>query len=83
MGKKLSTHWSDNSTDYCEIHFSYKEEYAYIKYFTEEGIKYFEETFPNNSLRYVEDAAENWALGYKDLSPEHHTQYTLKFPKTA
>ena len=60
MGKKLSTHWSDNSTDYCEIHFSYKEEYAYIKYFT-----------------------ENWALGYKDLSPEHHTQYTLKFPKTA
>ena len=83
MGKKLSTYWSDNSTDYCEIHFSYKEEYAYIKYFTEEGIKYFEETFPNNSLRYVEDAAENWALGYKDLSPEHHTQYTLKFPKTA
>jgi hypothetical protein len=72
MGKRLSTFWSDNSNDY-------KEEYAYIKYFTEEGTKYFEETFPNNSLRYVEDAAENWALGYKDLSPEHHTQYTLKF----
>ena len=79
MGKRLSTFWSDNSNDYCEIHFDYKEEYAYIKYFTEEGTKYFEETFPNNSLRYVEDAAENWALGYKDLSPEHHTQYTSKF----
>jgi len=79
MGKKLSTYQSDNSEDYCEIHFSYKEEHAYIRYFTEGGIRYFEESFPNKTLRYVEDAAENWALGYKDLSQEHNTEYTLKF----
>ena len=79
MGKRLSTYWSNDSNDYCEIHFDYKEEYAYIKYFTEEGTKYFEETFPRSTLRYVEDAAENWSLGYKDLSPEHQAQYTLKF----
>jgi len=79
MGKKLSTYWSDNSKDYCEIHFDYKEEYAYIKYFTADGIRYFEESYRGKTLRYAEDAAENWSLGYKDLSSEHHTQYTLKF----
>lgn len=83
MGKKLSTYYADNGNGFCEIHFDYKEERAYIKYFTEDGMKYFEETFNDRSLRYVEDAAENWAMGYKDLSPEHSTQYTLKFPKTA
>jgi len=80
MGKKLSTYYSDSSEDYCEVHFDYKEEFAYIKYFTSDGIRYFEEFFPNKALCYVEDAAENWALGYKDLSPEHAKQYTLKFP---
>ena len=28
----------------------------------------FKEDFPNKSLRYVEDAAENWALGIKKLN---------------
>jgi hypothetical protein len=28
---------------------------------------FFEESFPNNSISYVEDAAENWALGIKKL----------------
>jgi hypothetical protein len=75
MGKKLSTYYSDNGNDYCEIHFSYKEEHAYIKYF--------EESFPNNSLRYVEDAAENWALGHKDISGLPNQQYTLKFKEVS
>lgn len=83
MGKKLSTYWSDNSKDYCEVHFDYKEEHAYIKYFTESGIKYFEESFPNNSLSYVESAAENWALGYKDISGLSNQQYTLKFKEVS
>jgi len=83
MGKKLSTHYSDNSKDYCEIHFSYKEEHAYIRYYTGEGVRYFEESYPNKALTYVESAAENWALGHKDISAEHATQYTLKFPQRA
>jgi len=83
MGKKLSTYYSDNGNDYCEIHFNYKEEHAYIKYFDDNGIKYFEESFTNKSLNYVESAAENWALGHKVLSPEHNMQYTLDFRKQA
>jgi len=83
MGKKLSTYYSDNGDDYCEIHFDYKEEYAYIKYFDDNGIKYFEESFINKSLNYVESAAENWSQGHKVLSPEHNTQYTLDFRKQA
>jgi hypothetical protein len=79
MGKKLSTYYADNNKDYCEIHFSYKEEHAYIKYFTEDGIRYYEESFPNNALNYVENAAENWALGYRSLSEFSNQQYTLKF----
>ena len=83
MGKKLSTYYSDNGNDYCEIHFNYKEEHAYIKYFDDNGIKYFEESFTNKSLNYVESAAENWALGHKVLSTEHNIQYTLDFRKQA
>jgi hypothetical protein len=29
--------------------------------------KFFVEDFPDKSMRYVEDAAENWALGIKKL----------------
>ena len=82
MGKKLSTYNCGDTTDgdYCEVHIDMKEELLYIKYYRAESSAYFHlEEFRNKALRYVEDAAENWALGYKDLSPEHHTQYTLKF----
>lgn len=67
MERKLSTYYSDHDEGYCEIHFDFKEELAYIKYFDNNGKQFFEEEFPNNSLRYVEDAAENWALGIKKL----------------
>ena len=29
--------------------------------------RFFEEEFPGKSVNYVEDAAENWALGIKKL----------------
>lgn len=81
MSKKLSTYYSNNSDDYCELHFDYKEEYAYLIYKTEEGTKYFEEIFPNKSLKYVEDAAENWSMGRKNISELSNQQYTLNFKK--
>ena len=45
----------------------FKEEVAFIKYFDDNDVKFFEEDFPNKAIRYVEDAAENWALGIKKL----------------
>lgn len=67
MERKLSTYYSDHGEGYCEIYFNFKEELAFIKYFEDNGKKFFEEEFPGKSLRYVEDAAENWALGIKKL----------------
>lgn len=67
MGNKLSTYYSDFGKGYCEVHFDFKEEYAYIKYFDNNEKHFFTEDFKNKSMRYVEDAAENWALGIKKL----------------
>lgn len=67
MGKKLSTFWKDDSAAFCEIHVDTKEEYFYIKYFDEKQNRFYTEEFHGKSLRYVEDAAENWALGIKKL----------------
>ena len=70
MNKHLSTYYADppNEGQYCEVHFDFKEEYAYLTYHEESGKQFFKEDFPNKSLRYVEDAAENWALGIKKLN---------------
>ena len=67
MGKKLSVwHTSDNK-GFAEIHADLRNEYFYIKYFDNNNKLFFTEDFPNKSLRYVEDAAENWTLGIKKI----------------
>jgi len=72
MGRKLSTYYHDNGEDYCEIHIDFKEELLYIKYWRGNDSKWMhKEEFPNKSLRYVEDAAENWALGIKKIDPQY------------
>lgn len=38
-----------------------------IEYYNEIGSQIYKEKFEGKSLRYVEDAAENWALGIKIL----------------
>lgn len=70
MGRKISTYYADKGKGYCEVHMDMKEELCYIKYFDSNGKMFFLEDFPNKSLRYVEDAAENWALGIKKLINE-------------
>ena len=65
MGKRLSTYHKDDQ--YCEIHIDLKQEEFYIKYFDKNGKNYFIEEFPNKSLHYVQDAAENWTLGIKSV----------------
>ena len=72
MGRKLSTYYSDMGKGYAEVHFDFREEQAYIDYFDDNGNKFFTEDFPEKSVRYVEDAAENWALGIKKLAGEYH-----------
>lgn len=67
MGKKLSTHYPVKGKGWCEIHLDSKNESLYIKYFDEGGRKFFVEDYPDKTMAYVEDAAENWALGIKKL----------------
>ena len=38
-----------------------------IEYYDNNNHKFFEESYAGKSLHYVEDAAENWALGIKKL----------------
>jgi hypothetical protein len=40
----------------------------YIEYYRPDGSIITTEHFPNYSIHYVEDAAENWALGIKNLN---------------
>jgi len=65
--RKISTYYSDHNEGYAEVWIDFKEELAFIKYFDDNNNRFFEEDFPGKSVRYVEDAAENWALGIKKL----------------
>lgn len=67
MGRKLSTYYSEIGKGYCEVHMDFKEEMAYIKYFDNNGKMFFTEDFPEKSIHYVNDAAENWCVGIKKL----------------
>ena len=68
MAKKISTYYADPpGRGHCDVMMDFKEEMAYVDYFDDNGKKFFTEDFPNKSIRYVEDAAENWALGIKKL----------------
>ena len=65
--RKISTYYADKGKGHAEVWMDFKEEVAFIKYFDDNSNKFFEEDFPNKAIRYVEDAAENWALGIKKL----------------
>jgi len=68
MGRKLSTYYADPpSLGYWEVHFDFKEEYPYVKFFTADGKKFFEEAYRGHSIHYANDAAENWCMGIKKL----------------
>lgn len=67
MGREITTHYADDNKGKAVVCMDFKEEMAYIKYYDENDQFFFKEEFPNKSIRYVEDAAENWALGIKKL----------------
>lgn len=68
MGKKLSTYYTPDDKGYCEVHYDFKEELAYIKYYDQNGKMFFTEEFPDKSIHFVNDAAENWCSGIKKLA---------------
>jgi len=72
MERKLSTYYSDRGDGYAEVYFDFKEEQANIKYYTDDGKLFYTEDFPGKAIGYVEDAAENWALGIKKLEAQYH-----------
>ena len=60
--------WHREDDDgHCTINHDWKEEQFFIKYHDKNGKFLKEEYFPNKSLRYIEDAAENWCLGIKKI----------------
>lgn len=67
MGKKISTYYAESGKGKADVCMDFKEEIAYIEYFDSNDKCFFREEFPNKSLHYVEDAAENWALGIKKI----------------
>ena len=73
--RKISTYYSDLGKGHAEVWMDFKEEVAFIKYYDNNGTMFFTEDFHDKSIRYVEDAAENWALGLKKL--EGNIQYGL------
>ncbi len=66
MGKKLYTIESERTSNYCEVHMNFKEEFAYIEFYHVNGKMKMEE-FKGKSLGYVSDAAENWSVGIKKV----------------
>jgi len=66
MGRKVLTYTTE-TRGYCEIHVDSKNEMFYIKYFDDAGRQFYTEDFPNKSLAFVEDAAENWTLGIRKI----------------
>ena len=53
MGKKLSTYKSDENKGYAEVHVDMKQESFYIKYFDNNGKRFFTEDFEGKSLRFM------------------------------
>lgn len=63
----ISTYYADGNKGYAEVHKDLQQGGCFIRYYDSNGIRFFTEEFPDKSIRYVEDAAENWALGIKKL----------------
>jgi len=59
MTKELSSYWSDDKSRKSVISIDLKEEVYSIDFYENETIVKSMQ-YPNNSIHYVEDAADNW-----------------------
>lgn len=72
MGRKLSTYEAVDGKGYCEVHFDFREEYAYIKYFDDTGKKFYTEDHFNKRIEDVNRHARKWAEGYENIEKDLH-----------
>jgi|TARA_B100001094_G_C17473264_1_gene458436 hypothetical protein len=63
----ISTYWRDSDNSTAKV-YKKVDEKCTIQYYSNLGVLLGSESFPDKTLRYHEDAAENWALGIK-LTP--------------
>jgi hypothetical protein len=66
MGNKISTFFAENNMGRAEVYHDHAAHY--IEYYDQNGNMFHTEQFPGRSIHYVEDAAENWTLGIKQLN---------------
>jgi hypothetical protein len=70
MRKPITTFFSDIQKDYYAtvvVHIKEDSNLYCIEYFNDKNELFYIEEFPNNSIQYVQDAAENWCMGIKKL----------------
>ena len=68
MLKEISTYWKDpDLKEKAIVKFDTEGAEFYIDYYDQVGNVFYTEHFEGKSAHYVEDAAENWALGIKKL----------------
>lgn len=60
-----------SSTKKAVVYKTSMQEALYLIEYFDNDVVFHKEIYDNNSLRYVEDAAENWALGIKKLDNEN------------
>lgn len=62
----VSVYYTKKNEEARVVHTFEDGEY-FIEYANSDGKIFYTETFPGKSLSYVEDAAENWTLGIKEI----------------
>ncbi len=67
MGRVISEFFTDDDRGKAIVKYSPKDETFYIDYYDNKGHKFFSEDFSNHNLAFVENAAEDWTLGIKEL----------------
>jgi hypothetical protein len=61
----ISTYFSESTNGRAEV--KQQGDAYFVEYYSPNGDLITKENFAGKSLRYVEDAAENWALGIKTI----------------
>lgn len=62
----ISTYFHNDSNARAEV--KHLDGMYVIEYYDQSGSMFKREEYKNNSIYFVEDAAENWALGIKKLN---------------
>jgi len=67
MRRKISEYVADRNMGTAVVSYNSKDELFEIDYYDNVGHHFFMEEFSNSTLKAVEAAAEDWALGHRQL----------------